>query len=109
MLISETGETAVAPVDGPPVNAECAALLRLARAHFGAESALIVVSAASGSSGPYLLGVEGPLPIPLPADPFAARAGHSSDIVLCAAHAACALRAADGARLGALLLIAPAP
>lgn len=106
MLISETGETAVAPVDGPPVNAECAALLRLARAHFGAESALIVVSAASG---PYLFGIEGPLPIPLPGDPFAARAGHLPDLDLCGTRAACALRAADGTRLGALLLIAPAP
>ncbi|WP_414439623.1 diguanylate cyclase [Burkholderia sp. 22PA0106] len=106
MPISETDEIAVAPADGPPVNPECAALLRLARAHFGADAALIVVSAAEG---PCLFGIEGTLPAPLPSDPFATRASHAPDIELSASRAACALRAADGTRLGALLLISPAP
>ncbi|MGS1031916.1 sensor domain-containing diguanylate cyclase [Burkholderia glumae] len=135
MLTTDTGGTQVAPAGGPPVDAECTALLHLARAHFGSATALIVVPAA-GAMPP--LAHVGAWPMPLPADPFAAdpfaadagrapggrapavlpREGQAWLPLPTAAaapaqapgcYAACALRGRHGGHLGTLLLLDAAP
>ncbi|AJK50154.1 sensor domain-containing diguanylate cyclase [Burkholderia plantarii] len=130
MLTTETGGTRVAPAGSPQADAECIALLHLARAHFGSAAALIVVPAAGG---PHPLACVGawPMPIPIPTDPFTHAAGHAASgaapAVLPAAgevwpplptvasteasgcYAACALHGRHGGHLGTLLLLDTAP
>ncbi|WP_246792295.1 sensor domain-containing diguanylate cyclase [Burkholderia perseverans] len=129
MLTTDTGGTLVAPAGSPQADAECIALLHLARAHFGSAAALIVVPTAGG---PHPLACVGAWPMPIPADPFTHDAGRApcgdAPAVLPpegeawpplptvattteapGCYAACALRSRDGGHLGALLLLDLAP
>ncbi len=116
MLNPDTGAPRVASTEPRPAHPECAALLRLACARLGVESALIVSATALGRVLLAGVGAGAAPAVAVPADPFAAQIGS----IVPAQAAVCdpdsgrgwtarALRAGDGEHLATLFLFdAPA-